>query len=221
MLFYWHWDSYLGPTLNLADGQWNPKDCELDVILRMATVPHNRQLPPITTPLPKNRPQSPASSLRWMTYWEVKYVLHFIVNVSIQCLYTGNCIVLIWSALTRSDHTWKIFQSSFWHPRGSIQLIVLYHREFVAMDDVETLIDLDSQENDFCEPTPEPHLGFHVISAGAPSYQHLSPGSWKPAITGEKRDLAEAVAPETPTRTEGDTTQKPAIVQCVKVRRPQ
>ena len=89
------------------------------------------------------------------------------------------------------------------------------------MDDVETLIDLDSQENDFCEPTPEPHLGFHVISAGAPSYQHLSPGSWKPAITGEKRDLAEAVAPETPTRTEGDTTQKPAIVQCVKVRRPQ
>ena len=75
-------------------------------------------------------------------------------------------------------------------------------------DEVETLIDLESQENDFCEPTPEPHLGFHVISVGPPSYQHLSPGSWKPAVTGEKRDLVEAVASETPPRTEGDTTQK-------------
>ena len=75
-------------------------------------------------------------------------------------------------------------------------------------DEVETLIDLESQENDFCEPTPEPHLGFHVISVGPPSYQHLSPASCNPAVTGEKRDLVEAVASETPPRTEGDTTQK-------------
>lgn len=75
------------------------------------------------------------------------------------------------------------------------------------MDDVETVIDVESQENDFSEPTPSPTLGFHLITAEAPSYKDFSPSMWKPTLCGEKRVLPERLAePVTPTRTEGRPT---------------
>ena len=67
--------------------------------------------------------------------------------------------------------------------------------------DQHELIDVDSQEVDFSEPSPDTSsgIGFHVISANTPAFHLLDENAWNPSVEGFK--MALPVQPETPCRT--------------------
>ena len=71
-----------------------------------------------------------------------------------------------------------------------------------AMDQHE-LIDVDSQEVDFSEPTPDNSSGlkFHMIEASTPAFHLLDESAWNPSVEGAKPRMALPVEPATPCRT--------------------